>query len=77
MKYEVKFTSQFKRDLKLARKQGKDIDKLFDVISTIAEGGTLDEKYRDHNLSGNYVGCRECPVLFKCSSNVCSLSSVL
>ncbi len=38
MKYEVKFTSQFKRDLKLAKKQGKDVNKLFDVISTIAEG---------------------------------------
>ncbi len=62
MKYEVKFTSQFKRDLKLAKKQGKDIDKLFDVISTIAEGRRLDEKYRDHNLSGDYVGCRECHV---------------
>lgn len=62
MKYEVKFTSQFKRDLKLARKQGKDIDKLFDVISTIAEGGKLDKKHRDHNLSGDYAGCRECHV---------------
>ena len=62
MKYEVKFTSQFKRDLKLARKQGKDIDKLFDVINTIAEGGKLDEKYRDHSLSGDYAGCRECHV---------------
>lgn len=38
MKYEVKFTGQFKRDLKLARKQRKDMDKLFDVISTITEG---------------------------------------
>ncbi|MDE7131202.1 MAG: type II toxin-antitoxin system YafQ family toxin [Lachnospiraceae bacterium] len=62
MKYEVKFTSQFKRDLKLARKQGKDIDKLFDVISTIAEGGKLDKKHHDHNLSGDYAGCRECHV---------------
>lgn len=62
MKYEVKLTSQFKRDLKLARRQGKDIDKLFDVISTIAEGKKLDEKYRDHNLSGDHAGCRECHV---------------
>ena len=62
MKYEVKFTSQFKRDLKLAKKQGRDIDKLFDVINTIAEGRKLDDKYRDHNLSGDYVGCRECHV---------------
>lgn len=62
MKYEVKFTGQFKRDLKLARKQGKDIDKLFDVINMIAEGEKLDEKYRDHSLSGDYAGCRECHV---------------
>lgn len=62
MKYEVKFTGQFKRDLKLAKKQGKDVDKLFNVIRTIAEGKKLDEKYRDHNLSGDYVGCRECHV---------------
>lgn len=62
MKYEVKFTGQFKRDLKLAKKQGKDIGKLFEVISTIAEGKKLDEKYRDHNLSGDYAGCRECHV---------------
>ena len=62
MKYEVKFTGQFKRDLKLARKQGKDIDKLFDVINMIAEDEKLDEKYRDHSLGGDYVGCRECHV---------------
>lgn len=62
MKYEVKFTNQFKRDLKLAKKQGKDIDKLFAVISAIAEGGKLEPKYRDHCLSGDYAGCRECHV---------------
>ena len=62
MKYEVKFTNQFKRDLKLAKKQGKDIDKLFHVIGMIAEGKKLDAKYRDHDLSGNYAGCRECHV---------------
>lgn len=62
MKYEVKFTSQFKRNLKLAKKQGKDINRLFDVISTLAEGKKLNSKYRDHNLSGDYTGCRECHV---------------
>lgn len=62
MKYEVKLTSQFKRDLKLAKKQGKNIDKLFGVIGMIAEGKKLDKKYRDHALSGDYAGCRECHV---------------
>lgn len=62
MKYEIKFTNQFKKDLKLAKKQGKDTDKLFEVIGRLADGEKLDAKYRDHDLSGNYKGCRECHV---------------
>lgn len=62
MKYEIKYTTQFKRDLKLAQKQHKDIAKLLDIISDLAEGKTLDIKYRDHDLSGDYKGCRECHV---------------
>lgn len=62
MKYEVKFTSQFKKDLKLAKKQNKDLDKLFEVVNILADGGTLDAKYRDHDLSGNYKGTRECHI---------------
>ena len=62
MKYEIKFTTQFKKDLKLAKKQNKDLDKLFEVINTLAEGGTLETKYRDHELSGNYKGTRECHI---------------
>ena len=62
MKYEVKVTKQFKKDLKLAKKQNKDLDKLFEVVSILADGGTLDARYRDHDLSGNYKGTRECHI---------------
>jgi mRNA interferase YafQ len=62
MKYEVKFTTQFKKDLKLAKKQNKDLDHLFEVVNILAEGGTLDARYRDHDLSGNYKGTRECHI---------------
>lgn len=62
MKYEVKFTNQFKKDLKLAKKQNKDLDKLFEVVNILADGGTLDARYRDHDLSGNYQGTRECQI---------------
>ena len=62
MKYEVKFTNQFKKDLKLAKKQNRDLDKLFEAINILADGGTLDAKYRDHDLSGNYKGTRECHI---------------
>ena len=62
MKYEVKFTNQFKKDLKLAKKQSKNLDKLFEVVNILADGGSLDVRYRDHELSGNYKGTRECHI---------------
>ena len=62
MKYEVKFTNQFKKDLKLAKKQNKDLDRLYEVIGILADGGTLDARYRDHDLFGNYKGTRECHI---------------
>ena len=62
MKYKIKFTSKFKKDLKQAKKQGKDIEKLFDVIEKIAKDEALDERYRDHSLAGNYKGTRECHI---------------
>ena len=62
MKYEIKFTTQFKKDLKLAQKQNKDLDKLFDVVRILAEGKKLGAEYRDHDLSGQYKGTRECHI---------------
>ncbi len=62
MKYEISITSQFKKDLKLARKQGKSEDRLWEVIGKLANGETLDENFKDHNLTGKYVGYRECHV---------------
>ena len=63
MKYDIQFTSQFKKDLKLAKKQNKNLDKLFAVIELLANGKTLDTKYKDHNLTGNYKGTRECHIV--------------
>ena len=54
MKYEVRFTNQFKKDLKLAKKQGKDEERLFEVIERLACGEKLEAQYRDHDLTGNY-----------------------
>ena len=62
MKYEVRFTNQFKKDLKLSKKQGKDIEKLFEIVDRLSNGETLEEKYRDHTLTGEYKGCRECHI---------------
>ena len=53
-------TSQFKKELKLARKRGKDLNILETVIDIIKEGKVLPIKYKEHYLTNNYKGCREC-----------------
>ena len=60
MKYEIKYASKFKKDIKIAKKQGKDMEKLLAIVNKLACGEILDAKYRDHALSGNYAGFREC-----------------
>lgn len=60
--YTVKPTNQFKRDLKLVQKRGYDMQKMTDVIKKLAAGETLPEANRDHALSGNFKGCRECHI---------------
>ena len=62
-KYTVKPTSQFKKDYKLAMKRGLDISLLEDIIAKLALGESLPEKNRDHALSGNWNGYRECHIL--------------
>lgn len=61
-KYGIVKTSLFKKDLKLAKKNGYNLQLLSDVVDTLAMGLPLDEKYRDHKLLGNYKGCRECHI---------------
>lgn len=62
MKYTLKPTTQFKRDLKKAQKQNKNLDLLNKVLQQLADGIPLPEKNRDHALIGNYAGCRECHI---------------
>ena len=60
--YTLKFTNQFKKDYKLMIKQGKDISLLDNVIEKLQKGEKLDDKYRDHALTGTYRGFRECHI---------------
>ena len=55
-------TSQFKKDFKRIKKQGKDLRKLKEVVSAIANSEELDERHRDHALSGNWSGSRDCHI---------------
>ena len=59
-KYEIKHTTQFKKDYKLAKRRGLNIDLLKEIISKLSNGATLDPKYKDHPLAGNWIGHREC-----------------
>ena len=60
--YQVKFTTAFKKSYKLMKKRGLDIAALDSVIDTLRQGKQLDEKYRDHGLTGNFIGFRECHI---------------
>lgn len=62
-KYTVKPTSQFKKDYKRAVKRGKDVSLLEEVISALALGEKLPERNKDHALSGDWEGHRECHIL--------------
>ncbi len=64
MKYTVKFMSSFKKGYKKIKKQGKDLNKLYTVIETLANGEILASKYKDHSLINDkyYKNCRECHI---------------
>lgn len=62
MKYEIKRTSQFKKDYKTMIKRGMKMSELNDIINLLAEGTALPIKNRDHALTGNYIGFRECHI---------------
>ena len=63
-KYEIKGTSLFKKQLKKAVKQGKDIKKLIENLNKLSNGDKLDKKHHNHNLIKNkqYKDCFECHI---------------
>jgi len=58
----IYYTTQFKRDFKRLKKQRKDLDQLKVAIDKLAAGEKLEPKYRDHGLSGNWKGHRDCHI---------------
>ncbi len=62
MKYTVKPTTRFQKDLKRIQKRGYDISLLTAVIKKLANDEPLPEKYKDHALGGDYSGSRECHI---------------
>ena len=62
-KYTVKYTTGFKKDYKRAIKRGLKIELLEQVVALLSMGEPLPDKNRDHDLSGDWVGHRECHIL--------------
>ena len=62
MKLDIVWTSHFKKDYKLAMKREQNINLLDDIIHLLAKGEPLPETNRDHALSGNWIGHRECHI---------------
>ena len=63
MNRDIVWTTQFKKDYKLALKRHMDIALLDDIIRILSRGEPLPEKKRDHALTGDWVGHRECHIL--------------
>jgi len=64
MKYQIDFTTNFKKQYKKIKKQGKDLKKLFEIIEKLACEVELEIKNKNHNLINNkyYKDCKECHI---------------
>ena len=60
--YELVTTGKFRKDVKRIKKRGLPLSELKKVLEKLVAGEPLEIKYRDHNLSGNYAGFRECHI---------------
>ena len=56
------FTNQFKKDLKLLKKRGKNLDKIYDIIVALLWEEPLPARCREHKLHGDLEGYTECHV---------------
>ena len=62
MSYQLQQTSQFKKDCKRMKKRGANMKELTDVIALLQVGQPLPPEKRDHVLTGDYAGFRECHI---------------
>lgn len=58
----IKYHTMFKKDFKKIKKRGYDISRLEKIVELLANEVPLPEQFKDHNLSGNYNGFRECHI---------------
>ncbi len=61
--YTVSFTGQFKKDYKLCKKRGLNLNLLHSIFDVLEKEGKLTKEYKPHVLGGNYKGNWECHIL--------------
>ena len=59
---KIVLSNRFKKDLKRAKKLGLNLDILEEVVDKLARRDLLPDRNRDHALTGDYIGFRECRV---------------
>ena len=78
--YQIFRTGGFKKDYKNLTNSDKAL--LKEIIAILAAGNSLDIKYKDHKLVGNFVNCRECHIkpdlllIYRINKNVLELALV-
>ena len=58
----IKASKKFRKDLKRVAKRGKNKEKLEMILEILAREEALSERYKDHSLTGNWLGNRECHI---------------
>ena len=62
MKYKLRVSASFTKDLKIITKRGYDLKRLRFIIDELAKGNNLSPMFKDHPLKGEYKGKRECHI---------------
>lgn len=60
--YKILYTNKMKKDVRLMKKRGKNLNKLINVLNILSSGASLPLKYSDHPLTGNLKDFRECHI---------------
>lgn len=79
---KIQYHSKFKKDYKRIIKRGYNQEDFKTVINILVSGESLPDKYKDHSLSGNYIGFRECHInpdwllIYKVNNDILTLTLV-
>ncbi len=80
MRLTIVSTSRFRKEFRKAVKRGLDVKTFEEIVDMLAQQKTLPAKHRDHELSGNFKGFRECHIqpdwllIYKVYNNELTLS---